>query len=136
MAFVAGWSACGAKAFRKSSSVPRNSGASSTRGSRLHWSYSSSAPASVTVLSPITCWFVNKRRKPSMVKRQNRSAASPMDAYQRAAGTCCGCWSQVSASQTLMSTKYEVVGRLRVGAFGSGPAFPFEEGQRHTLAPA
>ncbi len=51
-----------------------------------------------------------------MVNRQNRSAASSKEAYQRAAGACCGCWSQVSASQTLMSTKYEVVWRLRVGA--------------------
>ena len=51
-----------------------------------------------------------------MVNRQNSSAASSMEPYQREAGMCCGCRSQVSASQTLMSIKYEVVGRLRIGA--------------------
>lgn len=35
-----------------------------------------------------------------MVNRQNKSAASSMEPYQREAETCWGCRSQVSASQT------------------------------------
>ena len=56
-----------------------------------------------------TFWFVSRRRRPSMVNRQNKSAAA-------SAGTCCGCRSQFRASQTLPSIQYEAVGRFRIGA--------------------
>jgi len=69
-----------------------------------------------------------------MVNRQNKSASSSTELYQRDAGACWGCLSQVSASQTLMSIKYEVVGRLRVGTKRSRPTLPLEQRQRNALA--
>src|ERR1035441_8958256 len=86
------------------------------------------------VLSPMTWPFVSSRRKPSIVSRQNSSAASSIDAYQRDAGTCCGCWSQLSASQTLMSIKYEVIGGFGIRALRSGPALSPEQRQPNPLA--
>jgi len=73
----------------------------------------------LAVLSPITARLVKRRRRPSIVRRQNRSVESPdrfSEVYQRDALTCCGCESQVSASHTLMSTKYEVIGRFGIRA--------------------
>jgi len=104
-------------------------------GSRLQRSYRSSAPARVTVLPPITCRLVSNRKKPSIVNRQKISTAASTESYQCAAAECCGCWSQVSASHTLMSIKYEVVGRLRVGAARSGAPLSLQKGQCDALTP-
>jgi hypothetical protein len=63
--------------------------------------------------------------------RQNQSAASFdwfIPAYQRDALACCGCRSQVIASQTLMSIKYEVIRRLGVRAGGTPPSLSLEKG--------
>src|SRR5450759_2977929 len=88
----------------------------------------------VVVLPPMTCRLVSRRKKPSIVNRQKRSAESSMDAYQRAAGTCRGCWSQVSASQTLISIKYEVIGSLGIRASRSRLSLSLEQRQRNALA--
>src|ERR1017187_38744 len=82
----------------------------------------------------MTFRFVSRRRKPSMVNRQNKSPASSMEPFHREAGTYCGCRSQVNASQTSRSISYEVVGRLRIGAQRSKPALPPEQRQCDTLA--
>lgn len=64
-----------------------------------------------------------------MVRRQNHNAARSVDWYHRAALACCGCWSQVIASHTLMSIKYEVIGCLGVGTQRPGAALAFQQWQ-------
>jgi hypothetical protein len=69
--------------------------------------------------------------------RQNKSAASFdlfIAAYQRDALACCGCRSQVIASQTLMSIKYEVIRRLGIRAGRASPSLSPEQGQPYALA--
>src|ERR1035438_1559577 len=115
-------------------STPGGSAASPTRGSCLHRSYNSSAAISVCVLSPITFRLVSRRINPSMVRRQNRNAARSVDSYQRVAVECRGCRSQVIASHTLMSIKYEIIGRLGVRTERSATALALQQRQPHALA--
>lgn len=78
---------------------------------------------------------LSKRRKPSMVTRQNRSLASVVDgSIPAGCGTCCGCWSHVNASQTLISIKYEVIGGLGFRASRPRLALPLEQRHCHALA--
>ena len=71
--------------------------------------YSSSAADTVTTLTPITWRLVSSRRKPGIVKQQNRNAASEIDSSHRA---CRGVqWvNPGQRGQTLKSIKYEIVG--------------------------
>src|SRR2546430_65860 len=87
----------------------------------------------------MTVRLVNNRSNPSIVRRQNKSTepfSSSNAAYHREALRCWGCRSQVIASQTLISTKYEVIRRFSVRASGSPLSLSRKQRQSDALAAA
>src|SRR5688572_10396178 len=81
--------------------------------------------------SLITAFAVNNRSKPSCVRRQNVRVASDDSVPNHAAAIAWWtCPSYVSATQTLMSGKYDVVDGGIVEGHGARALGP-DDGQRH-----
>src|SRR5262245_45119205 len=72
--------------------------------------------------SPITASVVNSRNKPSCVNRQNTRPTSGVSVSNHVAAVRCCAWpSYVSATQTLMSGKSEIVDPGIVDRYGAWP---------------